>query len=804
MQPFFINLYLFLLYMVLAVSSENYYSINAPGVIKSNHKYSVIVTLHEASGPCSIRVGVDGPGFKEYQDVNLEPFESKLLNFMPKRISSGDYTLSAEGLSDCSFKNSSRLHVDTSYGPKIFIQTDKGIYKPQDVVNFRIVILDEHTRPLNITEPVHVEILDDENNRVKQFRNVSLKTGVYTGKLKLSKYPVLGTWSIKVVLCGSYDYSSFKYIQIDNYVLPKFSVYLKTPSHVILQDGYIKVVIFGKYTFYKHVEGNATVELWHEKVKLQTKHIDIEHLGFVEFNIKNETTINNAKRLKVKAKLSEKSTSRTESNYQYIYLHQQRYNLQIPDNDIEFENNKPYRLKVLVKHWTGAAVLDHKTPITMEHGNKTYESFLDENGAAIFEFEHDANDDHRFQFKDTKVMLPNIYSNENLMLNNREYYCRLRLVDEKLKLGKPVLIEVSSIISIPYLTYIIMGHASIINMEHIKLPPNQKSYVINITASIDMIPDSFVYVYYVHKNNLRYEEIHLNFPHEFENQITLSAPKQVKPGEEVTISINAQPKSYVSLLAVDLGISVLDKTYDLNKGEIIKHLVSVRSYSPIAASVYPGIMSGLVTLTNAHYTFQRLSDGGRAKTFLQTMYKYREHFPETWIFNELVINETDTKLTLPIPEAITTWRITAFSNNDVTGFAIVDAPTDITTIQSFFITLNLPYSVKRGGTVPITIFNYSNQTLYTEVVLHNNDQEFYFIDSEMLGVKESNDSQRKIEQISVPKDKAKTVKFLIYLTKVGDVSLKATASNSLYTDAIQQNLKWNRKVCPNKKIRLYT
>ncbi|XP_046805132.1 CD109 antigen-like [Lucilia cuprina] len=346
-----------------------------------------------------------------------------------------------------------------------------------------------------------------------------------------------------------------------------------------------------------------------------------------------------------------------------------------------------------------------------------------------------------------------------------------------------------------------MGHATIVQMEHIKLPPNQKSYVINITASIDMIPDSFVYVYYVHKNNLRYEELQLNFPHEFENQITLSAPKQVKPGEDVTISINAQPKSYVSILAVDLGVSVIDKTYDLNKDEIIKDLVSVRSYSPKAATVYPGIISGLVTLTNAHYYYQRLSDGSHGKNFVHTTHKYRENFSETWIFEDIVINETNTKLTLPIPDAITTWRVTAFSNNNVTGFGIVDGPTDITTIQSFFITLNLPYSVKRGEivTIPITIFNYSNQTLETEVVLHNNDQEFHFMESDKQDVINSNKSQHKIERINVPKDKAKTVNILIYPAKVGDVNLKATASSSLYNDAVVQKLKVEPEGVPKQK-----
>lgn len=53
----------------------------------------------------------------------------------------------------------SPLLVEDDAGPKIYIQTDKAVYKPQDLVQFRILFLDEHTKPLNISEPILVEIM---------------------------------------------------------------------------------------------------------------------------------------------------------------------------------------------------------------------------------------------------------------------------------------------------------------------------------------------------------------------------------------------------------------------------------------------------------------------------------------------------------------------------------------------------------------------------------------------------------------------------------------------------------------------
>ena len=64
-----------------------------------------------------------------------------------------------------------------------------------------------------------------------------------------------------------------------------------------------------------------------------------------------------------------------------------------------------------------------------------------------------------------------------------------------------------------------MGHASLIRAEHIEVPPNQYSHIIEIMPSIEMVPKSFIYVYYVVNGNLTYEEMTLDFPKELENQV---------------------------------------------------------------------------------------------------------------------------------------------------------------------------------------------------------------------------------------------------------------------------------------------
>ncbi|TMW43136.1 hypothetical protein DOY81_011784, partial [Sarcophaga bullata] len=419
-----------------------YYTIIGPGIIKSNRKYSAAVALHEADGPCVIRVGLDGPNFHTTQDVELQPLETKLIEFFPKGL-------------------------------------------------------------------------------------------------------------------------------------------LDAPTDVVLNDGSITVVFYGKYTFNKYVEGNATVILYYNDASkpLAKKELYVERLTSVEFKIEDLQGISNLNDIRILVEITEKNTGKSEHNEHFIRLHKQRYNIEIPQDEIDYKDNKPYRLKAAVKHLTGAAVLDYKTPVTMRHGNEVYESFLDQNGEAIFEFEHQAEANHVFQFKDSTSFFPNIYASKSLQLYNKKL--GLRVANEKIRLGKPLQIEVTSTDVIPYLEYIIMGHGSLIRAEHVEVPPNQRSHIIEIIPSIEMVPKSFIYVYFVENGNLRYEEMTLNFPNELENQISIGGTKTSDNQVQMFTLDNKllSPNLMFSILAVGLGVFLLDSSYDLYKDNIITDLVEDVSYT---------------------------------------------------------------------------------------------------------------------------------------------------------------------------------------------------------------------------------
>ncbi|XP_075152794.1 thioester-containing protein 1 allele S3-like [Haematobia irritans] len=803
----YLILYLaFIANCVIIISGESYYSLAAPGIIKSNRKYMVVLSLHEAKESAKFHVKIQGPSYHLQTVAYLEPYETRAIIFLPPKLAEGPHKLIVEGLSGLIFRNESKIIADAGVGPKIYIQTDKAVFKPGDEVQFRVVILDEHTRPLEVAEPIRIDIMDGKSNRVKQFKDIKLHKGVYKNKFQLSEYPVMGDWTILVSISGKYDYSQSKIIKVQKYILPKFSVYIKIPPEGCLRSNcHFKAAIYGKYTFEKYVEGDLIIriiaQLPHNKEKvIEEKQLYTNGLQALEFSFDVDELLS-AYGLYVQANLTEKHTGLTHSDQQYLYINNEPYKIYVDDNAIEFRNSIPYSLKARVTHWNGLPLRNAQSPLIMKHGSKEYTASLDKNGEATFKFDHDKNHNHYFRYENSTYTFYNVFSDKTLGEKKTESYFTLNIKGDRVRMGTDIEVEVKSTVDMPYLIYTIMAHSNIIHADRIKLPPNSKNYTILITPSIEMVPKSFVYVYYIENGILRYEELEIRLPLEFENKVTVGGPKQVAPGQNVTLAINAQPQSLVGILAVDLGVFLLDNSYDLKKNEILHSLENDFSRLPMPTTVYPGVLSGIITLTNAHYKFVPLNNMMFVSPKSWNALRFRRKFPETWIFENYEVTNQTTQLSLEIPDTITTWRITAFSINEKSGFGIVDGPTDITTIQPFFISLNLPYSVKRGEIVTISILvnNYQDQSVNTEVKLYNENHQFYFMESNIFDSEKGFDDQERIKRIDLPAQTVTSTSFLINPKEVGDITLRITATNGVSSDAILQKLRVEPEGIPTRR-----
>ncbi|XP_058865205.1 complement C4-like [Acipenser ruthenus] len=87
----------------------------------------------------------------------------------------------------------------------------------------------------------------------------------------------------------------------------------------------------------------------------------------------------------------------------------------------------------------------------------------------------------------------------------------------------------------------------------------------------------------------------------------------------------------------------------------------------------------------------------------------RQFFPRSWMWD--IVDTTKGKMfQKPIPDSITTWEIQAISFSPTKGFCVAD-PSTVTVFKEVFVSLRLPYSVKRFEQLEVraVIYNYMDQ-----------------------------------------------------------------------------------------------
>lgn len=130
--------------------------------------------------------------------------------------------------------------------------------------------------------------------------------------------------------------------------------------------------------------------------------------------------------------------------------------------------------------------------------------------------------------------------------------------------------------------------------------------------------------------------------------------------------------------------------------------------------------------------------------------------------------------------------ISAFAIDPKTGLALTRMPRKLEVFQPFFVTVNLPYSIKRGEilSVPVIIFNYLENDIDAEVKIVSEHNEFDFIDANKTI---SNDVERK-KMVSITSNNGVSALFPIKPKKIGPISIKVIVTSPVVGDSVIQIL----------------
>ncbi|KAL7739077.1 hypothetical protein ACLKA6_011410 [Drosophila palustris] len=398
-----------------------------------------------------------------------------------------------------------------------------------------------------------------------------------------------------------------------------------------------------------------------------------------------------------------------------------------------------------------------------------------------------------------------------------------------LKIGEEYQVTVNSSRPLNYLVYNIIGRGNVLHTERVELSEPQKVYNITLKPTFFTSPHGSIYAYYVDETGeFRYAEDTFHVDVELQNHINITAPEEVKPGAEVELEIKTAPKSFVGLMAVDKSVLLLGNGNDLNKDSFGWRLGRFGTSTPWQGgySYYPGDRSGVVTMTNANFFYNRTAPDYYPQAFSGAVQRkgavgvvqnevlstsspgmagfaamdtgspaappaapaVRKNFVETWLFEDIEETKTEIfKWVRTIPDTITSWVLTAFSLHPEKGLGVTDDQLNIKTFLPFFVSIRLPYSVKRGEviSVPALVFNYLPKQLDVEVTLNNEDDEYEFVDvsNEVIG------EQKRSQMVRVGANSAAGASFLLRPKIIGSILLKFTAISPVAGDAVHKTLK---------------
>ncbi|KFB45610.1 AGAP008364-PA-like protein [Anopheles sinensis] len=821
----------------IQITITSHYSIVGAKLLRPNSEYHVSVTNQDVAEPITFSLAiVDKEEVLQKQEITLNTGETRLVPFAIGDIPDSSYKLVAEGLSGLTFKNT----TDLDYQQKsfsVFMQTDKSIYKPGDTVRFRVLVLDPNTKPLQKAESISVHINDGKGNRIKQWKEGKLVKGVFESELTLSTAPVLGAWSINVEALGTKHKKTF---DVDEYVLPKFEVTVESPGITTFKDGKVKVIVRSKYTYGKPVKGEATVSVSPEfrfhyvqpfdKDVITRKVIPIDGKGSVEFDLREELRLEGdyTRKVVVEAVVEEELTGRKQNATGKVTIHDRRYKLELVKSDDNFKPGLPYTTWLKVTLQDGTPVQDQTNPVLVTQSDYNSKEIsrnytLDQNGMAKLEINTDGNSSY--------INVNAVYLGQSFYLqgiskadSEVDSYIRARVLTELPLVNKDVVVEVAATVPMKSFTYQLLGRGDVLLSNTVAVP-RAKLVVYYIAPNGDMVSDSKV----------------ITFDSELQNFVVSLSKDQTKPGQDVEISISTNPDSYVGLLGVDQSVLLLKSGNDITKEEVFGELEKYeeRSYGsyrrkkrfawrPFSPShTDRSILLANNTLPEAPiYKFHRAPNG----TVLYTSIEQRprpmpkqvlrtntrpplagpfafsriprphrdiprlflsQEIQDTWLFTNTYSGFSGEKtIQKKVPDTITSWIITGFSVNPIYGLGLTQQPRRLKVFLPFFVSTNLPYSVKRGEVVaiPIVVFNYLEDDQTAEVILHNDEQEFEFADVENEVVESSKLELFRQKRMDIPANTGKSVSFMVKPKKLGHITIKVTAKSKIAGDGVERQL----------------
>ncbi|XP_076064809.1 alpha-1-inhibitor 3-like isoform X2 [Oratosquilla oratoria] len=238
----------------------------------------------------------------------------------------------------------------------IFIQTDKYLYQPGQVVRFRILTLELPAMTVSTANYRSVHVITPSGTYIQQWLDVDNMRGLIHLEFKLNEEVEEGEFTILVKTQN--NATQKKWFKVEEYVLPRFEVTVTLQKGVLAIDKTATVNVCAQYTFGEPVRGSVNVTLsyffWHPKREI-TKRKQVVGCHEFEFSL-DELIIRQdyiPGRLKVSTTMTEEGTDISIEKTSFMRLHSTA--LTFDDSGEKYvKAGLPYTSKMLVKRVNGS------------------------------------------------------------------------------------------------------------------------------------------------------------------------------------------------------------------------------------------------------------------------------------------------------------------------------------------------------------------------------------------------------------------------------------------------------------------
>ncbi len=709
-------------------------------------------------------------------------------------------------------------NVVITRGPAVLIETDKPMYKPGQTMQGRVLLVNNELAP--VTGDVELVISDGKGIRIDRRTLAVDAFGAAAFALPLANELNLGVWKLAA---RAGERTTELVVQVDKYVLPQFSVGVELPRDWFLPDEAIEGAISSAYYFGKKVQGSAIVSaqryvgVWEEYAVVSAEIIDGEGrftlppVGFVA------GTFESGGDSAVTVEFAVTNTAgHTEKVTRILKIASAPVEVALIACEKTMKPGMP--LSVVVITETPSGIPQDRTVALTASFQDLAGSIIDvaqeiatSGGEAIATFEAPAT---AASATVRAVLEEGEHTSESTITLFAGYsptasFLHLsRASEDEVRIGDAVAVTATST-NAGTIFWEVIAAGRVVNQGA------TRERTIAFTATPDMLPAAEVVAYILNPGN-EIASDSLRIPVALQSQLVLDAAfsaAEARPGDTVTLTIDAHRKALIGVSVVDASLlalagerDTLRGIFDVLEDQFMAPQAEVHVDDPWEPVTLPGALdvftdAGLAVGCSSEITipegteapswlrwggigFEDWEDGvpelppaagGDPSEALAEVQRVRQFFPETWVWQPLLLTDDEglATLTLTCPDSITTWHLRGLASS-MEGIAL--ARTDITVFQEFFVEPDLPVEVVRGETFPlrVQIYNYAHaaQRIYLELA-----RDDWF---ELAG--------ESTASVDVGPGEVTSFQMPITPVRAGKFTLAITARGPLYADAVTREI----------------